>query len=127
MSYGADPNAVITPTIATGLQIFKAAVKAPSVKRFVFTSSCAAAAMPGSAPYPTITSDTWNEEAIRQAWAPAPYESSRGFAVYAASKAQTEKALWDAYRESSGGLIFNTGTLTTTLLAALSRHIIQNT
>ncbi|CEJ93158.1 hypothetical protein VHEMI08768 [[Torrubiella] hemipterigena] len=108
MSYDADPNAVITPTIAIALQIFKAAVSTPSVERFVFTSSCAAAAMPGSAPYPTITGNTWNEEAIRQAWAPAPYESSRGFAVYAASKAQTEKALWDAYKETPGDLIFNT-------------------
>ena len=111
MSYGPDPNAVITPTVAIGLNIFNAAAKTPSVKRFVFTSSCASAVSPNPASYPAVTSNTWNDEAIRQAWAPAPYEASRGFSVYAASKAQTEKALWDAYNERPG-FIFNTGTLT---------------
>jgi hypothetical protein len=37
----------------------------------------------------------WNEEAVQKAWAPPPYLQERAMAVYAASKVQSEQAMWD--------------------------------
>jgi hypothetical protein len=49
-------------------------------------------------------------EAMEQAWAPPPYEPERGFTVYAASKAQSEKELWKLYNEmEKPSFVLNTG------------------
>lgn len=64
-------------------------------------------------PYPnkkfTIEHDSWDEPAVEQAWAPAPYEPTRAYAVYAASKTQTEQALWKFVKEQKPGYVLNTG------------------
>ncbi|SPO02021.1 related to flavonol reductase/cinnamoyl-CoA reductase [Cephalotrichum gorgonifer] len=105
MTFGPDPNLVITPTVASTLNILRAAAEHASVKRVVLTSSCASAASPGLVR--AIEVDSWNDEAISQAWAPPPYEPSRGFSVYAASKAQSEKEAWKWYEESKPGFVLN--------------------
>jgi len=107
MSFQPDPNQIIPPMVSGTLNLLKAAARSQDVKRFVLTSSCAAAASPG-APC-TIDRDTWNEAAIRQAWAPPPYEPVRGFTVYAASKAQCEQDAWKWYREQKPQFVLNTG------------------
>lgn len=109
MTFGPDPNKVITPMVTGTLNLLKATAKHPRVKRFVLTSSCAAAASPKPGIGSVIDEDTWNEEAIREAWAPAPYEAERGFSVYAASKARAEQEAWGWYRETKPGFILNTG------------------
>ncbi|KAL3961453.1 hypothetical protein ACCO45_002976 [Purpureocillium lilacinum] len=79
-TFSPDPHAVITPIVAGTLALARAAARTPSVQRFVQTSSCASAANPGPGPdgaYPTVTAQTWNDEAVRQAWAPPPYEPAR--------------------------------------------------
>lgn len=64
-------------------------------------------------PYPnkkfTIDHGSWDEPAVEQAWAPAPYEPTRAYAVYAASKTQTEQALWKFVKEEKPGFVLNTG------------------
>ncbi|KAJ6445438.1 aldehyde reductase [Purpureocillium lavendulum] len=107
-SFAPDPNAVITPTVAGAANLIRAAARSPSVRRFVQTSSCAAATSPGPGPdYPTVTAETWNDATVAQAWAPPPYEPSRGFAVYAACKTEAERALWTWYREEKPAFVLN--------------------
>ena len=45
-----------------------------------------------------ITHSTFNQQSILDAWAPPPYAPGHEWAVYAVSKAGTEKALW-AFKE----------------------------
>lgn len=109
MTFGSDPHEVILPTVAGSLALLKAAAKHDSIKRFVLSSSCAAAASPEPGVDRVIDQDTWNDAAIKQAWAPPPYDPSRGFAVYAASKAQSEKDAWQWYHKHKPRFILNTG------------------
>lgn len=100
---------MITPTIKFGLEILKTAASIPTVKRFVYTSSSTAVTLPCPNKEFTIEADTWNEACIEMAWAPPPYEPTRGYAVYAASKTQTEQALWKFMKEEKPGFVLNTG------------------
>ncbi|KAL3952496.1 hypothetical protein ACCO45_012439 [Purpureocillium lilacinum] len=104
MTFDCDPNTVIPPAVAGALNALKAAYAQPSVKRFVLTSSSTAAYLPGSvgkdAASINITTETWNEDAIRRAWADPPYSPERAPFVYAASKAQAEQRVWEFHREN---------------------------
>ncbi|RKK57111.1 hypothetical protein BFJ69_g17579 [Fusarium oxysporum] len=100
MSFSADPNTVIPQATAFAQNALKSAYKEHSVKRFVLTSSSSAAyvAMPG-VPGTEITEDSWNELAVKAAWAPPPYTPDRGGIVYAASKTEAEKAVWKYHQQ----------------------------
>lgn len=111
MSFSPDPNAVIPATVATTLAVLRAAAQNPCVKRFVLTSSCAATTSPQVGRYPTITSQSWNNEAIQEAWAEPPYDLARGFAVYAASKTLAEREAWSWMANSPSAFVLNTGQL----------------
>ncbi|KAF2102727.1 NAD(P)-binding protein [Rhizodiscina lignyota] len=93
-----DPNEVVAPTVAASVNALKAAMKEPSVKRFVYCSSSMAAYTPKNNVPMTITEETWNIETVQAAWAPPPYDSSRSFVVYGASKTQAEQEIWRWYR-----------------------------
>jgi nucleoside-diphosphate-sugar epimerase len=93
-TFDANPNNVVPQVILGVTSLLDAAFKEPSVKEFVYTSSIAAAAMPVPGDTTHIGPDTWNNMAVQLAWAPPPYDPSRGFAVYMASKVEAEKALW---------------------------------
>ncbi|KAM6529201.1 hypothetical protein FALCPG4_007347 [Fusarium falciforme] len=108
MTFGSDPNEVIPPIVAMGLNLLRSAAKNGEINRFVFTSSCAAATSPKPGNWPKISSDTWNEETIVEAWAEPPYLPDRGFSVYAASKAQAEKEMWKWYHENKPCFVLNT-------------------
>ncbi|KAK0649270.1 hypothetical protein B0T16DRAFT_428092 [Cercophora newfieldiana] len=94
VSFDPNPHNVITPVVAATSSILKAAAKEPSVKRFVQTGSIVATTMlvPGNTTH--ITKDTWNETAVEMAWAPPPYDASRAFPTYMASKVAAEKEVW---------------------------------
>lgn len=109
MSFRPDPNEVIPPMVSGTLNLLDAAARHPEVKRVVLTSSCLAAASPELGVGRTINKNTWNETAIRQAWAPPPYDQSRGFIVYAASKAQSEKDAWKWYEDHNPQFVLNAG------------------
>jgi nucleoside-diphosphate-sugar epimerase len=109
MTMDPDPNKVITPMVAGTLGLLNAAAKQPSVKRFVLTSSCAAAATAEPGVAKTIDENTWNDAATREAWAPPPYGPERSFAVYAASKMQMEKEAWKWHAEHKSSFVLNTG------------------
>lgn len=110
MSFSPDPNSVIPPMISGTLNLLDAASSHPKVLRFVLTSSCAAAATPGVSR--KIDRDTWNKDACDAAWAPPPYEPERGFAVYAASKMESEWEAWKWNSERKPSFTLNTGQIT---------------
>ncbi|KAF4456172.1 hypothetical protein F53441_1656 [Fusarium austroafricanum] len=112
MSLDPDPNKVIPGAISFTVAALKAAYAEPSVKRFVFTSSSAAAvvSIPGR-PGVTVTEKDWAEGAVKKAWADPPYNLDRAGAVYAASKVQSEQAVWkyhNEHRSEKPELVVNT-------------------
>lgn len=103
MSFSQDPNEVIPQTIAGVESVLHSAVKEPSIKSFVYTSSSMAAA--GGVPGPNntfqIDSSTWNDSQIAEAWSvtSAPFPATHASVVYGASKAEAEKAFWKFVKE----------------------------
>ena len=108
LSFSPDPNVVITGC-ANGIRAILAEAKStPSIKRFVYTSSSNAASRPLVGQPRHVDCSSWNEDILEEAWAPPPYESSRAYAVYAASKVACERAGWDFVRDEKPGFTFNT-------------------
>lgn len=92
--------------------ILASAAAEPSVKRFVYTSSCQAAntmSLDDLNGKTVITSQTWNETAIQRAKAGSPEEWRRGFDIYSASKALGEQGVWEWVKEHKPGFVANTG------------------
>ncbi|TVY25221.1 NAD-dependent epimerase/dehydratase [Lachnellula hyalina] len=98
-TFDPDPNKVIPQTVAGTMSALEAAMKEPSVLQFVYTSSKGAALIPSVGDATNIGRDTWNDKAVHLAWAPPPYEPSRGMLVYFASKVAAEKAVWKFVEE----------------------------
>ncbi|KAL8825860.1 MAG: hypothetical protein Q9170_007630 [Blastenia crenularia] len=107
LSFSPNPHDVIPGVIAGAVNAASAAAKYPSIKRFVFTSSSAAAATAKPNVEFTITADDWNEEAVEKAWAPPPYTADRALAVYSASKTQAEQELWKFVKDQKPGFVMN--------------------
>lgn len=99
LSFSADPNDII-PSVLGGIRhTLEAADGEPMVKRFVYTSSSTAALNPIPNKEIEFDEKTWNEECITRAWAPPPYQDSRKWDVYGASKTQAEQELWKFAKE----------------------------
>jgi nucleoside-diphosphate-sugar epimerase len=77
------------------------------VKRFVYTSSSIATKQMAPGLTGHIGRDSWNEEAVKLAWAPPPYEAERGVVVYCASKTEAEQAVWTFVEENEVGFTVN--------------------
>jgi nucleoside-diphosphate-sugar epimerase len=113
MSLDPDPNKVIPDAISFAVAAIKAAYAEPSVKRFVFTSSSSAAVVSlPDVPGVKVNEESWSEGAVEKAWADPPYTPERRGAVYAASKVQSEQAVWKYHKEHRSekpDLVVNTG------------------
>ncbi|KAH8892388.1 putative aldehyde reductase 2 [Thozetella sp. PMI_491] len=92
--FSPDPNEVIPPAVDMILGLLRAVSQEPSVKRFVHTSSIGAIYSPKGGVPAVLTKDSWNDAALTKAWAPPPYDPQRAPYVYAASKVETERALF---------------------------------
>ncbi|KAH7129560.1 hypothetical protein B0J13DRAFT_453363 [Dactylonectria estremocensis] len=104
----ADPNIAVPATVEAALTVCRSAAREPSIKRFVFTSTFWAAAMPTPGVTDTITNlDTWNQMALQAAWAPPPYEADRAIPVYCASKVEAEKAVWKFVQDEKPSWVVN--------------------
>lgn len=99
LTFDSNPNNVIPPTVAGVTSILVSALKEPSVKEVVFTSSLMASVFPVLGHEETVDRNSWNELAVKAAWAPPPYDDDRSNFVYAASKVAAEKALWKFVEE----------------------------
>ncbi|KXH65897.1 NAD dependent epimerase/dehydratase [Colletotrichum salicis] len=101
VSFSPNPESVIPRSITVALNALKAANKATSVKRFIFTSSSVAATLPQPEKKGIeVTSDSWNTESVEIAWREAPYHPQRAWHIYAASKVEAEMAVWKFYHEN---------------------------
>ncbi|KAH7144207.1 hypothetical protein B0J13DRAFT_635165 [Dactylonectria estremocensis] len=99
LSFDFNPYNVIPDVIAGAINALKAAHAESSVKRFIFTSSSAAAISSTiGAPGIKVTEETWNEHAVKEAWAEPPYTPERAAAVYSASKTQAEQEVWKYHK-----------------------------
>lgn len=107
VNFDPNPNNVIPQAVAGMKSVLKAAAREPSVKRVVFTSSSVAARIPVVGDDTRVVRDTWNDAAVQAAWAPPPYEASRGMYTYAASKVAAEKELWKFVDEQKPHYIVN--------------------
>lgn len=112
MSLDHDPSKVIPGAVAFALNAVKAAYGEPSTKRFVFCSSSTAAVLSVlGRPGVMVTEETWNDKAVREAWADPPYTPNRSHAVYSASKVLSEQAIWkysDEHSSERPDLVVNT-------------------
>lgn len=68
VTFDPDPNKVVPQTVAGATSIMEAALKEPSVKEFVYTSSIVAATMPVPGNNTYVERDTWNDTAVALAW-----------------------------------------------------------
>ncbi|KFY97139.1 hypothetical protein V498_02242 [Pseudogymnoascus sp. VKM F-4517 (FW-2822)] len=100
-NFSPDPNEVIPQTIVGATSLLHAALKEQTVKAFVYTGSIAASVLYDSENSVHVEQDTWNEGAVKLAWAPPPYDPSRGMSVYQASKAEAEKAVLKFFAEEN--------------------------
>jgi nucleoside-diphosphate-sugar epimerase len=104
-----DPHKVVPGALAGVYNALSAAAKEQSVKRFVLTSSSAAALIPRPGEVRTVTTETWNEDVIKDAYRDPPYEPERAYPVYAASKALAEKEAWNFVEQGKASFVLNTG------------------
>ncbi|KDN63367.1 putative NAD dependent epimerase/dehydratase [Colletotrichum sublineola] len=94
-SFSSNPECVIPSSVNAAINALKAANKSQSVKRFVFTSSAVAAALPKpNMRGIVVTADSWNTHSVGIAWREAPCHPQRAWHVYAASKVEAETAVW---------------------------------
>jgi nucleoside-diphosphate-sugar epimerase len=107
VTWDGDPNKVIPPTLAGVKNALLAATKEKSVKRFVYTSSLAAAGMPLPNTKWHVDKNSWNDLAIQLAWAPPPYDG-RGPLSYSAAKTEAEKTVWKFVDEEKRNFAVNT-------------------
>ncbi|KAH8648675.1 putative NAD dependent epimerase/dehydratase [Xylariales sp. PMI_506] len=127
LTFDPNPHNVIPQTVGAALDILKAAARESSIKQFVYTSSAPVAidTPPGVAGH--ITKDTWNEMASQMAWAPPPYEPSRGGLVYIASKMEAEKAIFKFVEEEKPSFDVNSVLPYTTLGKGLHSYHLRGT
>ncbi|KAF5620826.1 NADPH-dependent aldehyde reductase [Fusarium sp. NRRL 52700] len=107
LDFDPNPNNVVPQTVAGVTSVLESASKESSVTRFVFTSSIAAAVLPTADQDGVVDRNSWNDFAVKEAWAPPPYEPSRAMLVYAASKVAAEKALWKYVGENKPRFVTN--------------------
>ena len=96
LTFEEDPDKVIPPTVKGALNILTSATKEASIKSLVLTSSSASALIPHPNEVINVTEDTWDTEALDL----VDKGEADGFAVYAASKTEAERAFWKAIDET---------------------------
>ncbi|KAJ7654095.1 NAD-P-binding protein [Mycena polygramma] len=97
LTFSDKVDEVVPPTVKGTLEVLKAAAKEPRVKSVVLTSSSTACLLPVVGKKIVVTEDTWNETAMEQA---RTNPKAPPFTVYAASKAEAEKAFWRFAKEN---------------------------
>ncbi|KAF4495700.1 Aldehyde reductase 2 [Fusarium agapanthi] len=107
LDFDPNPNNVVPQTVAGVTSVLESASKESSVTRLVFTSPIIAAVFPTADQDGVVDRNSWNEFAVKEAWAPPPYEPSRAMLVYAASKVAAEQALWKYVDENKPHFVTN--------------------
>ncbi|KAF5973505.1 NADPH-dependent aldehyde reductase [Fusarium bulbicola] len=92
--YTPDPNVGFASAIEAALTVCRSAAKEASVKRFVMAGGLWSSVWPKPGETKTVGRDTWNDDLVKAAQAPPPYELSRILPVYLGARVEAEKALW---------------------------------
>jgi len=105
-----DSSEVVTPTTAGAVNALEAAAAEPGIKRFVYTSSIAAAASYHDGACSDITRESWNMLDMNKDCDATPYidRDTRALAVYSCSKIQAEACVWRWYDVHKPGFALNT-------------------
>ncbi|KAF8873071.1 D-lactaldehyde dehydrogenase [Infundibulicybe gibba] len=99
-----NPQSVIEPAVKGTLGILKSAIKngSPSLKRVVFTSSCAAVRNEMTSRAEPFTENNWNDASVQVVEEKG--RDAASISKYRASKTLAEKAAWDLYNEHKSEL-----------------------
>lgn len=111
MEMNPQNQGVIDDTINSNLYLLEAAVKVPSVKSVVITSSLVACALPTTGEPYKIDSTTWNTDAIEKTAEPWDGQGNprwHGIVLYGTAKARSEQAAFAWVREHKPSFSFNT-------------------
>lgn len=92
--YTPDPTVAFPSAIEAALTVCRSAAKEPSIKRFVLASGLWSAVWPRPGETTVVGQKTWNEDLVKLAKAPPPYELTRMLIVYLAARVDAEKAVW---------------------------------
>jgi nucleoside-diphosphate-sugar epimerase len=109
-SFSEDADKVVGTTVAGTENFLWAAAKEPRVKRFTLTSSSTAVMLKKPAVEGIVaTTDTWNDEAVEAAKTKGTTIGPNWYAyiVYAASKTQGERALWNFVKKEKPSFVAN--------------------
>ncbi|KAF4772063.1 hypothetical protein HAV15_004940 [Penicillium sp. str.  len=105
VTFGSNPEEVVPWVLRATHNLLEAASRHPDIRRVVMTSSAVAALFPeANKEGVVVREDTWNDEAIKQAYNPDAPENLKGMFVYAASKTEGEKAAWEMDGEEQARL-----------------------
>ncbi|KAK3682882.1 hypothetical protein B0T22DRAFT_472171 [Podospora appendiculata] len=126
MTFDPDPSKVIPQTVAGATGLLRAAALEPSVKRFVYTSSAATVFEHEAGTPAHITKDSWNNRAVKAAWAPPPHGPIQGAVVYAASKTEAERAIWKFVDEETPAFAVNSVLPYFTLGESLHKTLVRS-
>jgi nucleoside-diphosphate-sugar epimerase len=107
MTFSTNYDEVVGDAVNGALEALKSAKQEISVKRFVFTSSSTAATLPRPGEKFTVHKDTWDDEAVRL----AKEENPDAFTVYAASKTEAERNVWNWVQKNKPSFVVNAGIL----------------
>ncbi|KAJ6454090.1 NAD-P-binding protein [Mycena vitilis] len=91
VSFSDKFDEVVPLTVKGALEVLKSAAKEPGVKSVVYTSSSSAVLLPPVGKKVVVTEETWNDAVVEEA---RTNPQAGGFALYAASKTEAEKAVW---------------------------------
>lgn len=105
MSFSSSYDEVVGDAVKGALNALKSASKEPGIKRFVLTSSSCATTMPKPGKKFTVHKDTWNDEAVKL----AKEKDADSFMIYAASKTEAERQVWDWVKKNKPSFIVNAG------------------
>ncbi|KAF7562635.1 hypothetical protein G7046_g1471 [Stylonectria norvegica] len=123
-----DPYIVVPVAVKGVTAALEAAAKTPSVKRFVLTSSSAAAHIPSpNNSHVVVDQNSWNDAMVAAAYDPDTPAAAKGSIVYAASKVGAEKAAWAFVKERKPSFVLNVVLPNLTLGPVLDSHISGST
>ncbi|KAH6685975.1 aldehyde reductase [Plectosphaerella plurivora] len=104
MTGSRDPDVHIPRTVSSAINALKAAATEPGLRRFVYTSSSFAVTQPKPNKQFTVTTDTFNQEAVDRCKQPNP----SGETVYSASKVAAERAIAQWVQDHKPSFVVNT-------------------
>ncbi|RFN51319.1 hypothetical protein FIE12Z_4373 [Fusarium flagelliforme] len=120
-----DPNVAFQSAEEAALSVCRSAAKEPSIKRFTLAAGLWTSVWCKPGETKTINQQTWNDDLVKLAKSPPPYELSRMLAVYLAARVEAEKAVWKFVKDEN--LSWEVNTLLQQLYLGKTEALKENT